>query len=105
MAVPALTVHRRVHRSRPARWVKSLARRMIDGVVERRLGIDCTSPGEVWAAGELGDSLYYSACDYPFLFKCIKRMELGPDDVAFEIGCGLGRALCLMARRGVKKCV
>ena len=82
-------------------------RRTIDALAERALRIDTSEeePRTASGAGAFGDSNYYSALDYPLLWRYLAEIELKPDDVAFEIGCGLGRALCAIARWRVRKVV
>lgn len=51
------------------------------------------------------DSVIYEGISYLQLWRYINSLKLSSDDVVFDIGCGMGRVLCLFARRPVKKCV
>ena len=81
------------------------ARRVIDGCTERYLNIATAGSSGMRGGGHHGDSNHYEPLDYPFLVQCLDALELKPDDVVFEIGCGMGRALCLLARRPIDRCV
>lgn len=98
------------HRCRSTRVVKAsvqTVRRAIDTITEATLRIDTSEQESPNASGggAFHDSNYYAALDYPLLWRYLATLRLQPDDVAVEIGCGLGRALCAMARWPVKKCV
>jgi precorrin-6B methylase 2 len=49
----------------------------------------------------LGDDPY----SYLKLWKYTNLLKPSREDVVFDIGCGAGRILCIMARRPVRKCV
>jgi precorrin-6B methylase 2 len=51
------------------------------------------------------DSAEYEVPDYLYLRRVVRTLKPGPQDVIFDLGCGKGRFLCLMARRRVRKCV
>jgi predicted RNA methylase len=51
------------------------------------------------------DSGRYEVPDYFYMRKVQNVMNPGPEDVVFDLGCGMGRFVCLMARRKVRKCV
>ena len=51
------------------------------------------------------DSARYEVPDYFFMRKVLQVLSPAPEDVVFDLGCGLGRFLCLAARRKVRKCV
>lgn len=97
----------RCRRTPLARAGVQALRRAIDALAERALRIDTSEEEsrDASGAGAFGDSNYYSALDYPLLWRYLAEIELRPDDVAFEVGCGMGRALCAMARRRVRKVV
>lgn len=101
----AVSWHRQLHQMSVVRMGKSLARRMIDGCIERALGINCRASALPELNGHYNDAWEYEPCDYPFLLRCLSVLELQPDDVVFDIGCGMGRALCLLARRRIARCV
>jgi SAM-dependent methyltransferase len=79
-------------------------------VNERILNIDTLTPPS--AAGHSAairgvhsDSYAYSSPDYWDLRRIIKRLNLQRDDVVYDLGCGLGRVVCLCARQSVRKVV
>ena len=51
------------------------------------------------------DSSGYESPDYANLRKIISFVDPKPSDVVFDLGSGMGRVLCLFARRQVAKCV
>jgi predicted RNA methylase len=51
------------------------------------------------------DSGKYEVPDYLYMRKVQRVLNPGPDDVIFDIGCGMGRFLCLAARKRIRKCV
>jgi hypothetical protein len=51
------------------------------------------------------DSGKYEVPDYWYMRKVRGLLRAGPEDVIFDLGCGMGRFLCVMARRKVRKCV
>ncbi len=103
--IAAVSWHNRIHRMRIVRMGKTIARQIIDGSIERALGIDCRAVAVPQPKGHFSDAGEYEPCDYPFLIRCLNVLELRPDDVVFDIGCGMGRALCLLARRRIARCV
>ena len=87
-----------------ARFVRSIEERFFDW----RLNI------ETWVTIEkrkpvgktrCTDSSSYIALRYGRFRRIQKTLDFGPDDVAYDVGCGKGRLLCLMARHPVKKVV
>jgi SAM-dependent methyltransferase len=51
------------------------------------------------------DNLGYASPDYWFIRAIAGRLKLGRQDVFYDIGCGMGRILCVVARRRIRKCV
>jgi len=51
------------------------------------------------------DDSGYESPDYANLRKIITFVDPKPDDVVFDLGSGMGRVICLFARRTVKQCV
>lgn len=51
------------------------------------------------------DNYAYSTPDYLDLRRMLRRAQLGTSDVLYDIGCGMGRLLCLAARRRISKCI
>lgn len=103
--IAAVAWHRQIHGMRIARLGKAVARRMMDGCIERMLGINSRADALPELEGHYNDAWEYEPCDYPFLIRCLNVLELRPNDVVYELGCGLGRTLCLLARRRIARCV
>src|SRR4051794_27163311 len=101
------TAWERLRVSPPAVVFKTLVKWSADQAVEWRLGIH--TGGSTLATHQSGgahqDSNWYEPINYITLSRCLKAMELTPDDVVFDIGCGLGRVLCVLARMPIRKCV
>jgi SAM-dependent methyltransferase len=75
--------------------------------LERRMRIDTLSPGNP-PDGERGlvhDGCRYEVLDYPLLRRYLRPLRLGNEDVVFDIGCGMGRVLCVCAQLSIKRCV
>src|SRR5215472_13249531 len=49
--------------------------------------------------------LEYQTPDYLYLRRVRDILQPTTEDVVFDIGCGMGRVLCVMAQRNVRKCV
>lgn len=47
----------------------------------------------------------YEPAKYPAIRACLSAARLSNRDVFFDIGCGMGRVLCMAARHPVRKCV
>lgn len=54
---------------------------------------------------QFGDDNGYEPAKYPAIRTCLRRANLSENDVFFDIGCGMGRVLCMAARHPVRKCV
>lgn len=52
-----------------------------------------------------GDSVHYEASTYLVIRRFLPALVPGPTDVVFDIGCGMGRVLCVFARMDVQECV
>lgn len=83
---------------------------------ERLLNIstlDATEQGERpggWrgrsdAECEHRDNHAYATPDYYYVRKIVNRLAPRDSDVVYDIGSGMGRFLCVMGRKKVKKCV
>lgn len=68
-----------------------------------------SEPGLQTAEGypqpKYSDSLNYHSPDYWCLYKVARMLKPEPDDVFYDIGCGMGRVLCVLARTNIRKCV
>lgn len=64
-----------------------------------------------WWQGQLSskaahdDNYTYACPDYWYVRKIVKLVRPGPSDVVYDVGCGMGRIVCDVARSHVKKCV
>jgi cyclopropane fatty-acyl-phospholipid synthase-like methyltransferase len=81
--------------------VFSAAERVRNLVWERRL--DVSTRGVV--AVDHPDASLYAAMHYVSINRALAALELWPDDVFVDIGCGKGRVLCCAARSRVAKVV
>jgi predicted RNA methylase len=108
-----LTLRRAItHRLRAvgaARGVVAFLRQNRTGLVETLLNIETVCPPGRFLGSEMAthyaDAVEYLPMDYGLLWKYMRPVSLEPDDVVFDIGCGMGRVLCAFARRRVRKCV
>jgi hypothetical protein len=60
--------------------------------------------------GEAAHSLFsdneeYSTINYWFVRRIIRMARPSSQDVFYDLGCGMGRMLCMFGRRQLKKCV
>lgn len=51
------------------------------------------------------DNFQYATIDYWNIRKMIRVLNPGPNDVVYDIGAGMGRVICMLARRRLRKCV
>lgn len=51
------------------------------------------------------DGIYYQPTSYTTIKRIAKFVKPTAQDVFADIGCGKGRAVCLMATRGLKRCI
>jgi SAM-dependent methyltransferase len=51
------------------------------------------------------DNGRYEVPDYYYMRKVQSVLNPGKQDVVFDIGCGMGRFICLMAQKQVRQCV
>ncbi|MBL8328206.1 MAG: class I SAM-dependent methyltransferase [Rubrivivax sp.] len=68
---------------------------------EARLGISTRGVVDVQA----GDAYHYSTMAYGTVRRILDALQLGPQDVFADIGCGKGRVLCCAARLPVQRVV
>jgi len=52
-----------------------------------------------------GDNWRYATIGYQHVRKILRVIRPGPEDVFYDIGCGMGRILCVAAQQSVRKCV
>jgi len=86
-----------------------IARRLRANVIDKRLNINTLPPPDRYLSSEsstlFGDAIEYQVVDYQLLRRYIEPVQVGPDDVLIDIGCGMGRVLCIFSRKGVRKCI
>lgn len=61
--------------------------------------------GEVSNDARHGDNWRYATIGYRNVRRILRVVNPGPEDVFYDIGCGMGRILCVAAQRPVRKCV
>lgn len=54
---------------------------------------------------QFADDNGYEPAKYAAIRSCLKAVKLSNRDVFFDIGCGMGRVLCMAARCSARKCV
>jgi predicted RNA methylase len=85
------------------------ARRLRANLIDRRLNIHTAPPPDRHLNFELptsfDDATEYQVVDYILLRRYMKPVRVGPDDVLIDIGCGMGRVLCVFARKRLRKCI
>lgn len=51
------------------------------------------------------DGVSCASPDYLYLWKTAKLLRPGPNDTVYDLGCGMGRFLCVISRWPIKRCV
>src|ERR1022692_2032257 len=51
------------------------------------------------------DNFIYASPDYWNLYRTVRKLRLTTNDVFYDLGCGMGRVLCVVAQNAVKQCV
>ncbi|MCI0364604.1 MAG: class I SAM-dependent methyltransferase [Phycisphaerales bacterium] len=74
-------------------------------LIDRWLRINTCGSAVAPTSSAQGDAVFYEPTDYRLLQKYIKPLGLKGDDVVFDVGCGMGRTVCILARRTIRKCV
>jgi len=76
-------------------------------LIDRILNIDTVSlpVKKISYNTRFDDSTAYIGYSYLKLWKYINLLKSSDEDVVFDIGCGMGRILCVCARRPVRKCI
>jgi precorrin-6B methylase 2 len=76
-------------------------------LIDRMLNIDTVSPPvrAIKHRTRFGDTQREDAYSYFKLWKYSNFLKPSEKDIVFDIGCGMGRILCVMARWPVRKCV
>lgn len=82
---------------------------LLTRMIERRLCINTGCAPEQYPDGALPtlfrDAVGYVPLDYAAIWWCMRPLRLSPEDVFFDVGCGMGRVLSLFARRRLRHCV
>jgi SAM-dependent methyltransferase len=81
--------------------IASAGNRVHDQLLERRLNIQ--TRGE--QAVDHADSVPYSTFAYATIFQVLDRLQLSPEDVLADVGCGKGRVTCAAALRTLRKVI
>ncbi len=77
----------------------------------RQQGVVSRSSQRPWWRGEPSqharhdDNHHYATIDYWNVRRIVRALKAGPDDVFYDIGSGMGRILCVMARQRLRKCI
>lgn len=89
------------------KWLVLGARGWRTRVIDQWLNIDTVNPRgqRLGLHNAFADPVAYEPVDYLLLRKYMRQVRLQPNDVIFDVGCGMGRALALFARRHVKMVV
>ena len=99
-----------IDRLRSLGGVKSLVlkgRDLRTRAIDHWLNIDTVNPrGQRFGLQNTkADPVAYEPVDYLLLRRYMRPVKLGPAEVVYDIGCGMGRMLCLFARRRIKQVV
>lgn len=62
-------------------------------------------PSDIPSTRLYADSTPYASPNYVHLWRIRRLLKAGPEDVLYDIGCGMGRVICVMARGRTGKCV
>lgn len=81
--------------------ISDVAQRIEDG----RLGIDTHVPIPREKPDEALAHTRYEPVRYDALRLILAHLDLSQDDVVYDVGCGLGRVMCVFARRAVRQVV
>jgi hypothetical protein len=86
-----------------------LARRLRANIIDRRLNINTVPQPDRYPSFELStsfaDAVEYQVVDYLLLRRYIEPVQVRPDDILIDIGCGMGRVLCIFSRERLRKCI
>jgi SAM-dependent methyltransferase len=79
----------------PAKFAAGLLSKMHGLFWETYLGVETRGQVPAVVAG----GVHYSPLPFQAISRMLDRLELSPDDVLVDLGCGKGRVLCLACRR------
>jgi SAM-dependent methyltransferase len=63
------------------------------------------TPPDIPATRLHADYTPYASPNYLHLWRICRLLKAGPQDVLYDLGCGMGRVICVMARGRAGKCV
>src|SRR6266540_3445903 len=89
------------------RRLKSDLQRWETAICDTVLGVNtlgCEAGERPHGAFYSDASKYHSKC-YSLIWQYLRPVRFQEDDVFYDVGCGAGRVLCLVACRQVRKCV
>lgn len=82
------------------------ARGFLDGLMDRRLGIDTRGYRTATSVlGRFADGRPYEPIDYAALRHFVVPLGPRPSDIALDVGCGMGRVTCWLARSPVGRSI
>jgi len=87
------------------RWVLRIA---LDRLADWFYSIDTVPTGALPLASEAsryGDAYVNGPVSYWILRSYLDSKRFRPDEVFYDIGCGHGRVLCMVARRRISRCI
>ena len=61
--------------------------------------------GEATIDAKHSDNHRYGTIGYRHIRRILQVLDPGPEDVFYDIGCGMGRVLCVAAQRPLRQCV
>jgi SAM-dependent methyltransferase len=109
MYEPVITAGAKLLRNIPGLpTIVHVTRGLRTNIIDRRLNINTVPPrrhSSFKLSTFFGDAVEYQVVDYSLLRRYMDPLEIGPGDVLIDIGCGMGRVLCIFARKRLRKCV
>ncbi len=90
-----------------AKQSATVCRALRTAAIERYLRIDTGGPYglDYSPLTRLQDAYSYVPVDYGALWRYMRPLHLSSSDVVFDIGSGMGRVLCMFARRPLSRCI
>lgn len=70
-----------------------------------REALAAVEPGRAALQPRYPDMVHYRSIHHRNIRWSLDRLDLGPDDVFVDLGCGMGRVLCMAARRSVRRVI
>jgi SAM-dependent methyltransferase len=87
--------------------IKDAVRLLYNRAFDMAYGIDTSESllPRLGGPSILRDQVKYVPVDYLVLFYVLGGLDLSPEDTFFDIGCGLGRAVLMAARRPIRQAI